>query len=113
MLSRSEILRRANNQGWIEASPFQSGSGKEYEDAAKQKRTGKSGMFTYLAQYLPQKNTILTELVKKANQWDWCPEHENAFHEVKNMITKVLGPVFKFFDPHKPVTLQLDASQSG
>ena len=74
------------------------------------------GMFTYLAQYSPHlsdKTAILRELVKKDNQWNWGPEQEAAFDEVKKIITEVPGPVLKFYDPRKPVTLQVDASQSG
>ena len=74
------------------------------------------GMFTYLAQYSPHlsdKTAILRELVKKDNQWNWGPEHEAAFDEVKKIITEVPGPVLKFYHPRKPVTLQVDASQWG
>ena len=73
-------------------------------------------MFTYLAQYSPHlsdKTAILRELVKKDNQWNWGPEHETAFDEVKKIITEIPGPVLKFYDPRKPVMLQVDASQLG
>ena len=72
-------------------------------------------MFTYLAQYsshLSDKTGILRELVKKDNQWNCGPEHEAAFDEVKKIITDVPDPVLKFYGPRKPVTLQVDASQS-
>jgi hypothetical protein len=70
----------------------------------------------YLAQYSPhlsEKTAILRELVKKDTPWNWCPEHEAAFTEMKNIITQVPGLVLKFYDTGKHATVQLDASQSG
>ena len=74
------------------------------------------GMFTYLAQYSPhllEKTAILRELVKKDTHWNWCPEHEASFTEMKNIITQVPGPVLKFYETGKHATVQMDASQSG
>ena len=51
--------------------------------------------------------------MKKDTHWNWCPEHEAAFTEMKNIITQVPGPVLKFYDTGKHVTVQVDASQSG
>ena len=73
-------------------------------------------MFTYLAHYSPhlsEKTAILKELVKKDTHWNWCPEHEAAFTEMKTIITPVPGPVLMFYDTGKHVTVQVDASQSG
>lgn len=73
-------------------------------------------MFKYLAQYSPhlsEKTAILREMVKKDTHWNWGPEHEDTFNEMKNIITEVPGPVLQFYDPSKLVTLQADASQSG
>ena len=74
------------------------------------------GMFTYLSQYSPhlsQKTASRRELCKEDREWIWCPEHEEAFTEIKKMITEVPGPVLQYYDPSKPVRVQVDASQSG
>ena len=74
------------------------------------------GTFTYLSQYSPhisQKTASLRELCKEDREWIWCPEHEEAFTEIKKMITEVPGPVLQYYDPSKPVRVQVDASQSG
>ena len=74
------------------------------------------GMFTYLSQYSPhlsQKTASIRELCKEDREWIWCPEHEEAFTEIKKMITEVPGLVLQYYDPSKPVRVQVDASQSG
>ena len=74
------------------------------------------GMFTYLSQYSPhlsQRTACLRELCKEDREWIWCPEHEEGFTEIKKMITEVSGPVLQYYDPSKPVRVQVDASQSG
>ena len=74
------------------------------------------GMFTYLSQYSPhlsQKTAGLRELCKEDREWIWCPEHKEGFTEIKKMITEFPGPVLQYYDPSKPVTVQVDASQSG
>ena len=74
------------------------------------------GMFTYLSQYsqhLSRRTACLRELCKEDREWIWCPEHEEAFTEIKKMITEVPGPVLQYCDPSKPVKVQIDASQSG
>ena len=74
------------------------------------------GMFTYLSQYSPhlsQRTAGLRELYKEDREWIWCPEHEEGFTEIKKMITEVSGPVLQYYDPSKPLRLQVDASQSG
>ena len=73
-------------------------------------------MFTYLSQYSPhlsQRPVCLRELCKEDQEWIWCPEHEEGFTEIKKMITEVSGPVLQYYDPSKPVRVQVDASQSG
>ncbi|CAB3985253.1 Hypothetical predicted protein [Paramuricea clavata] len=69
-------------------------------------------MFTYLAQYSPHLSEK-TAILREDTRWNWCPEHEAAFTEMKNIITQVPGPVLKYYDTGKHGTVQLDASQSG
>ena len=74
------------------------------------------GMFTYLSQYSPhlsQRTACLKELCKEDREWIWCPKHKEAFTEIEKMITEVPGPVLQYYDPSKPVRVQIDASQSG
>ena len=74
------------------------------------------GMFTYLSQYSPhlsQRTACLKKLCKEDREWICSPEHEEAFTEIMKMITEVPGPVLQYYDPSKPVRVQVDASQSG
>ncbi len=74
------------------------------------------GMFTYLSQYSPnlsRKTASLRDLCKNDREWNWYPEHEKAFSEIKEMITEVPGPVLQYYDPSIPVKVQVDASQTG
>ena len=74
------------------------------------------GMFTYLSQYSPhlsQRTACLKELYKEDREWICSPEHEEAFAEIMKMITEVPGPVLQYYDPFKPVRVQVDASESG
>ena len=74
------------------------------------------GMFTYLAHFAPNladKTSSLRELTKSDTVWDWAPQHDQAFQEIKTMITKEPGPILTFYDPEKDVVVQVDASQTG
>ena len=74
------------------------------------------GMFTYLSQYSPhlsQRTACLKKLCKEDREWICSPEHEEAFTEIMKMITEVPGPVLQYYDPSKPVRVQVDASQLG
>ena len=74
------------------------------------------GMFTYLCQYSPhlsERTTCLRELCKENREWDMVSEHAEGFTEIKKMITEVPGPVLQYYDPSKPVRVQVDASKSG
>ena len=51
----------------------------------------------------------ITELTKKtAKDWEWTPEAERAFTELKNRFTS--APVLAHFDPKRPVIVETDAS---
>lgn len=77
------------------------------------------GMFTYLSQYCPrlsERTLILRQIVTDTNNgkpWNWLPEHDSAFKDIKDIITTSPGPVLAYFDSKKPVTLEVDASQYG
>ena len=43
--------------------------------------------------------------------WIWSYEHTQAVERLKQILSS--QPVLKFYDPTKPVKLQVDASKSG
>ncbi len=53
----------------------------------------------------------LRQLTCKNTAWNWGPEHEEAFRDLKKEITS--APVLGFYDPTKELTLQTDASTKG
>ena len=72
------------------------------------------GMINYLSPYCQNlSSTIrpLTELTKKEMLFDWSSTHQTAFNKAKTMIAS--APVLRYFDPKKPVILQVDASEKG
>ncbi|XP_046585212.1 uncharacterized protein K02A2.6-like [Haliotis rubra] len=82
----------------------------------KKELEGYLGMFTYLAQYAPslsEKTHVLRELIKNDSHWDWTSNHDRAFREIKDLITRSPGPVLQYFDRKKDVIPQVDASQNG
>ncbi|XP_048252587.1 uncharacterized protein K02A2.6-like [Haliotis rufescens] len=83
---------------------------------SKKELEGYLGMFTYLAQYSPclsERTHILRDLIRQDSQWNWTPNHEQTFQEIKDLITRSPGPVLRYFDSQKEVVLQVDASQNG
>ena len=54
---------------------------------------------------------MLRTLTVKDADWKWLPEHENAFENLKSLLTS--PPVLRYYDVHLPVVLQCDASHTG
>ena len=50
----------------------------------------------------------LQNLLKKDVMWIWSNEHTQAVENLKQFLSS--QPVQKFYDPIKPVKLQVDAS---
>lgn len=72
------------------------------------------GMVNYLSAYCPNlSHTIrpLTDLTKKDVPFNWSEVQKAAFESTKALVSTT--PVLRYFDPTKPVTLQVDASESG
>ena len=72
------------------------------------------GMITYLAKFLPNLSDVtepLRCLLDRDVEWHWNHVHANVSTQVKQLITR--GPVLRYFDVKKEVTLQCDASESG
>ena len=76
------------------------------------------GMVTYTCKFLENLSSMtepLRQLIKEAGspgfQWHWDPCHQAAFEEVKQAMTS--APVLGYYTLDKPITLSVDASQSG
>ena len=72
------------------------------------------GMITYLSKFAPQLSEItkpMRDLLKDDVDFSWDKPQAEALTKVKQIITA--KPVLAFFDPKKPITLQVDASKHG
>ena len=72
------------------------------------------GMITYLAKFAPQLSEAtkpMRDLLKEDIEFVWDKPQEESLHKVKKIITD--KPVLAYFDPRKPITLQVDASKHG
>lgn len=72
------------------------------------------GTVNYLAKFIPNMSTItapIRELLKQENQFYWGPTQEQAFENIKIILSK--APVLTFFDVTQLITMACDASNSG
>ena len=53
----------------------------------------------------------LRRLMRKDVQWNWSREQDEAFEEVKKLVTT--APVLSYYDPKAVLEIQCDASQKG
>ena len=71
------------------------------------------GTVNYLGKFILNLE-IVTEpirvLLRKDIEFQWSHEQEKALEEIKSILTKDGGPVLRFFDVQKPVTISCDAS---
>ena len=69
------------------------------------------GFGNFYRRFIRDYSTIakpLTELTKKDKPWEWTPQCEQAFQELKLRFTK--EPILQIPDPHAPFQLECDAS---
>lgn len=69
------------------------------------------GLVNYYRSFLPNLSTVLgplNELMQGEKTWKWTKQCEQAFDEVKELMTP--EQVLCHYDPHKPVKLACDAS---
>ena len=69
------------------------------------------GMVTYMTKFAPNLASVtnpLRELLKKDVEFEWNEPQENAFQEVKTILSS--APVLAFFEL---ITIQCDASKNG
>ena len=73
-------------------------------------------MINYLSRFAPhlsQVNSPLRQLLKQDSEFSWDANHDQAFQEMKNLITQHPGSVLSYCDPQKELRLQVDVSTSG
>ena len=72
------------------------------------------GVANYLSKFTPKLSTVcepLRRLLDKEAAFDWLPQHEAAFTQIKQLITE--APVLHYYDGSKEVTLECDSSDVG
>ena len=72
------------------------------------------GMVNYFPQFIRNQSEItapLRSLLKKDVAWNWFQEHTQPVENLKDILSS--QPILKFFEPSKPVKLQVDVSKSG
>ena len=74
------------------------------------------GTVSYLGKFIPNLATVIESiriLLRKDIEFEWSYEQDQAFKEIKAILTKDEGPVLRFFDERKPVRFSRDASPTG
>ena len=74
------------------------------------------GTVNYLGKFIPNLASVtepIRVLLRKDIEFQWSHEQDKAFQEIKSVLTENGGPVLKFFDVQKPVTVSCDASPAG
>jgi hypothetical protein len=72
------------------------------------------GMVNYLGKFvrgLTDLTEPLRELTKTKVEWQWGPEQDTAFDNIKQALS--VAPVLKYYDVNAKVTLQVDASSKA
>ena len=73
------------------------------------------GMVTYLSKFAPilseATNPLRKLVTQHANELQWDQQQIDAFEKIKSIVTN--SPVLVYYDQHKPITLQVDASKIG
>ena len=72
------------------------------------------GMVTYLSPFVPSLSSFtapLCGLLKKDAEFTWNETYQDAFDSVKSLLCS--DTTLHYFDIHRPVTIQVDASMKG
>lgn len=76
------------------------------------------GMANYSTKFIPNLAAVtepLRQIIKESKkhgfQFTWEKVHEDAFQELKRLLTT--APVLRYFNPKEPVVISCDASQLG
>ena len=62
---------------------------------------------------VPTVTAPIRELLRKDTEFQWSHEQNKAVKEIKKILTRQPGPVLKFFDVTKPITVSCDASKNA
>ena len=74
------------------------------------------GTVNYLGKFIANLATVIEPiriLLRKDTEFEWSYEQDQAFQEIKAILTKDGDPVLRFFDVRKPVRINCDASRTG
>ena len=72
------------------------------------------GSINYLSRFIPglsQLRKPLQALIKKNSEYVWTDVHDRMFQDLKNMVSE--DCLIQFYDPHKPLFIECDASKQG
>ena len=67
-----------------------------------------------MAKFIPKLSEVtspLRELLQKDVHWHWDEYHKKSFQEIKKLLSS--DRCLAFFDVSRPITIQVDASNSG
>ena len=73
-----------------------------------------NGFVNYLTKFLPKIADYMEpirKLTRKDTAWEWSQQQENAFQEIKRLVT--VAPVLSYYDPQGELEVQCDASNKG
>jgi len=73
-----------------------------------------NGMVNFLAKFIPDKAKIMApmnSLLQSGISWNWGPEQQKAFKEIKVILTK--SPCLAIYDPNRETIISCDASLKG
>jgi len=70
-----------------------------------------TGANTDFMEGFAQATTPLTELIKEGVEFQWTPDYQRAFEQVKTMQTG--DTVMAYFDPQRQTKLKMDAGPQG
>ena len=74
------------------------------------------GTVNYLGKFIPNLaslNEPIVELLRKDIEFQWSHEQDKAFQEIKTVLTENRGPVLRFFNVQKQVTVSCNAPPTG
>ena len=72
------------------------------------------GSVNYLSHFIPglsQLRKPLQVLIKKNSEYVWTDVHDRVFQELKDRVSE--DCLIQFYDPHKPLFIECDASKQG